>query len=234
MIYGLWPADVSGEFNVSPPAVKSLNADSSYLNLSASSNVVEIPVYLTDQSIPVAPTWYVGNWSKIRAQGVPANDHSPHGSTILRIPLFYRIKWVDMYAGEFKDDKNQPLCKSGGLPLIRDSEYAGTLQLHIDYEEDANVDDSYITLVPPDDKIKFSLKNKPFNDTSANFLTGWRNLTKTGTQVSFNNLEETDKTIDLSVEVNKGSDVYLSIDPLTADGVYCKMTNIKGTFIVDS
>ena len=42
--------------------------------------------------------------------------------------------------------------------------------------------------------------------------------------------EWTGKKVTINIEVKKGQDVWMRIDPLTADGIYCTMSNLDVTF----
>ena len=114
----------------------------------------------------------------------------------------------------------------------------GKIKLKIKYEEKANTDTTVVSLTP-DHKIRTYFKNKPFTDTTGRFMRGHTNLDGTGTQVELNGTEWNqdpttfNKEITVNIPVQKGDSIWIRIDPLTSNGVYCIMTDITCDYITE-
>ena len=226
-IYGIWGANVSGEMNVAPPFISS---DFNYIDLSKSPNHVTVPYRVKRLGFNSQNSWGTGGASVYG--NFQASTKSPYaGSMNLTFPLFYRVKWADMLSGEFKLDKKS-LCKSDGFPIITNADRKGEIKLTIEYEERASTDPSVVTLTV-DNKIKLYFKNKPFTDNTGTYYKGYKNLDGKDPAVELNGLEWTDGKITLNIPIEKNDSVWMRIDPLTSNGVYCAMTNYKCEFVTE-
>ena len=229
-IYGMWGTNVTGDTNAAPPVVTS--DYTLYIDLSGSPNKVTVPFRAKSMGLGVQNSYQDG-WRRGSVQGAPVTL----GNLTLSIPLFYRVKWADMLSGEFKY-KGDSLCKSDGYPLVDNIEKDGNIKLKIKYEEKANTDTSVVSLTP-DHKIKTYFKNKPFTDATGTFYSGYKNLDGTGTIEVLNGTEwnkdpvTNEKEIKLYIPVKKGDSIWMRIDPLTSDGVYCAMTDISCEFVTE-
>ena len=226
-IYAMWGSDVAGEMNVAPPIIS--NRDFNYIDLSESPNHVTVPFKIANIGIGVQNSYAVGSdWRYGHFQGYKS---SPLGDMNLSFPLFYRVKWSDMLSGEFKRN-NESLGKSAGYPIIENSDQKGEIKLTINYEERANTDTSVVTLTT-DNVIRIYFKNKPFTDTTGTYYRGYKNLEGIGTAVEFNGVEWSDGKITVNIPIEKNDSVWMRIDPLTANGVYCSMTSYNCDLITD-
>lgn len=229
-IYSMWGRDVSslGDTNVAPPIV---DADFKYIDLSKSPNKVTIPFKVLNIGITAQNSYldldvfHLGNFQTNTA----SNDSL--GEFTLTFPLFYRVNWADMLSGEFKYH-GASLCKSDGFPIAENIEQSGEIKLIIKYVEKTSSDPS-VVIVSPDQKIKTYIKNKPFTDPTGSFYKGYTNLKATGTDVELNGIEWTDNEMKFIIPVKKNDSIWLRIDPLTADGVYCEMTDIQCTLVTE-
>ena len=226
LIYGVWGTDVSGDTNVAPPIA---HADFDYIDLSESPNYVEVPFKI--KSLGLSVQHDILNYSNNELGHFQSSSLTPAGDLTLKVPLFYRVKWADMYSGEFKY-KGNSLCKSDGYPVIVNAQNKGNVKLKITYEEKASTDTSVISLTP-DHKIKTYFKNKPFTDSSSEYIKGYTNVDGTGTLVNLNGTEWTTKQITVNIPVEKGGSVWMRIDPLTSDGIYCSMTDYSCTLVTE-
>ena len=231
-IYGIWGSDVTGEMNVAPPLVTTDYFN--YIDLSESPNGVTVPYRVKRLGINSQNSW--GTGGACSYGNFQAGTKSPYaGSMNLTFPLFYRIRWADMLSGEFKVNK-ESLCKSDGFPVILESEQKGDMKLTIEYEERSDTDTSVVSLTP-DQKIKTYFKNKPFTDTTGTYYMGYKNLDGTGAIVELNGTEWNvdpvtgKKEIKINIPIEKNDSVWMRIDPLTSNGVYCAMTKYKCEFI---
>lgn len=231
-IYSMWGRDVSslGDINVAPPVVR---ADFDYLDLSKSPNGIIVPFNVRNIGFSAQNSYQNSNSEYFRYGNF--QTHSPNdtikGTMNLTFPLFYRVKWSDMLSGEFKFHGNS-LCKSDGLPIVEDIDQAGEIKLKIKYEEKTANDPSVVSLVA-DQKIKTYFKNKPFTDSTGTFWKGFTNLEGTGSAVELNGTEWTEKEITVNIAVKKGDSIWMRIDPLTADGVYCEMTDMSCILVTE-
>ena len=145
----------------------------------------------------------------------------------LTVPLFHRISWSNLYSRAFTNiDSRASLGKGEGLPIIVNSTDAGTLTLKFKYEEKADTDTSLVTLTP-DNKIKTYFKDKKFTDASGNYSFGRISTAVDAPSVSLNGTEWTGKEVTVIIDIKKEDEVWMRIDPLTSDGIYCKMTDFK-------
>ena len=218
-IYAMWGTDVAGDMNVAPPIIS--NRDFKYIDLSKSPNYITVPFKIANIGIGVQNSFATGSgWRYGHFQGY---KYIPLGDMSFSFPLFYRVKWSDMLSGEFKNN-NESLSKSAGLPIIENAERKGEIKLTIKYEERANTDSSVVTLTT-DNKIKIYFKNKSFTDPTGTYYRGYKNLEGTGTAVELNGVEWTDGKITVNIPIEKNDSVWMRIDPLTENGVYCSMTS---------
>ena len=223
-IYAMWGSDVVGDTNVAPPLITS---DFTYLDLSGSPNTVTVPYKVKSLGIGTQ-TPYTGN-SNLEKGHFQSSSVREVGSFTLTFPLFYRVNWADMLSGEFKfNDKS--LCKSDGYPIIVNSPDKGNVKLKISYDERVSIDSSVVILAP-DQKIKTYFNNKPFTDPSSTSVKGYTNVDGKGDQVNLNGTEWTKNEITVNIPVEKGGSIWMRIDPLTPDGVYCSMTNYSCTLV---
>ena len=242
-IYAMWGSDVYGTMNIAPPVKEA--GEGYYIDLSSSPNLVPINFYVITVSItgvaPHPPTnnnlKYDNNLGAAQSTGrvdwnsIDADGHPPvHGSIVFNMPLFYRATWSQICSGDFKNSDGNAIAKGDGYPIIINSKNTGTLKLKIKYEETSDTDTSYVTLTP-DNKVKSYFKNKPFNDLTGSYVRGYTNYDGTGTQVTLNGTEWTGKEINTNIKINAGDSLWMRIDPLTSDGVYCKMTDWKCEFV---
>ena len=227
-VYSMWGTNVTGQMNVAPP--QEYDGTNYYLDLSNSPNSVTVPFKTVALSFGAQHPWGMaagGHYGSIQA----STRAWPQGEFSLTIPLFYRINWYDMLSGEFRY-KGKSLPKAYGYPIVENVEKDGKIKLTIKYEERTSNDSSVVSLTP-DHKIKTYFKNKPFTDSSGTFLRGYTNLDGTGTEVELNGTEwnkdpvTSAKEIKVNIPVKKGDDIWMRIDPLTSDGVYCAMTDIN-------
>ena len=229
-IFGMWGANVSGDTNAAPPIIK--NDYTYYIDLSGSPNYVPVPFRAKACGLGLQDQYQDGD---LRGT-VQAGPHTL-GDITLRFPLFYRVRWADMLSGEFKY-KGESICKSDGYPIVDNIEKDGKIKLKIKYEEKTDNDTSVVTLTP-DQKIKTYFKNKPFTDTSGTYYEGYTNIDGTGTQVELNGNEwNQDATtgsreITVNIPVKKGDIIWMRIDPLASNGVYCAMNDISCELITE-
>ncbi|MBR1454468.1 MAG: hypothetical protein IJ593_07460 [Lachnospiraceae bacterium] len=237
LIYGMWGADVDGDVNVAPPA--KYENDLYYLDLSSATTSSINEFYIYNPNFVAAAgresTWDVHAKDNGKTKMWHGTYKAGNAGTIdMTIPLFYRIPWKNFYSSEFKIKKSGDyLCKSDGMPIIIDADDNGQLQLKIEYEELADFDASVVTLIS-DQKIKTYFKTAPFTDENGTYLTGYKNLNGHGTAESFNGTEWTSGEITISLDVKKGDSVWMRIDPLTSDGVYCKMKSYDCVLVTES
>ena len=85
----------------------------------------------------------------------------------------------------------------------------------------------------PDNKIKTYFKNKPFTDATGTYYRGYKNLKGEGSLVTLNGTEWTSKEITVNIPLKSGESVYMRIDPLTSDGVYCTMTGFNCEYTME-
>ena len=233
----MFGADVAGFINLSPH-IKVIN-DFTFIDLSDSPNYLQMSVWPGNGQVAgMAPSDRIAHHF--------ADTTLAHGTTIassysrnqiereywntptdITIPLFHRASWSNLCSAAFKNrGNNNPLTKGGGLPILIDADDNGTLTLSFDYEENSKTDTSLVTLTA-DNKIKTYFKNKNFLDTTGTFYSGYLNDATTGTTTILNGTEWTGKKVKVRIEVKKGEDVWMRLDPLTADGIYCNMSNYK-------
>ena len=233
-VYSMWGTNVTGQMNVAPP--QEYDGTNYYLDLSNSPNSVTVPFRTVALSFGAQHPWGMaagGHFGSIQA----STRGWPQGSISLTIPLFYRVDWYDMLSGEFRY-KGKSLPKAYGYPIVENVEKDGKIKLTIKYEERTSNDSTVVTLTP-DHKIKTYFKNKPFTDSSGTFLRGYTNLEGIGTEVELNGTEwnidpvTSAKEIKVNIPVKKGDNIWMRIDPLTSDGVYCVMTDIKCDYIFE-
>ncbi len=235
LYYAFFGSDINTNVNIAPH-VKHL-ADYDYLDLSKSENSITLEAEPSGLGLSAVHP-HLGRTSY--GSSVPKRLHAVEfgaGSTIdnvnLTIPLFYRATWSEIKTDAFKNrfDK-QPLAKGAGLPILVDAENAGTVTLSFNYEEDSNTDSSVVRCTP-DQKIKTYFKTKNFLDKDGKYWSGWTNLNASGSGVNLNGTEWTGGEVKITIDVKKGDSIWMRIDPLTEDGVYCTMSNYKCNLTVE-
>ena len=174
---------------------------------------------------------------------VPWGNDAPHcswfydggtGSTefTITIPLFYRLSYGSLRNYAHKTLSGEYLKKSDGYPIMAEAPANGMLQLTINYEEKVDVDTTVTGTMTLDNKVKTYFKNKRFSDNTGEFYQGYKNIAGTGTKVTLNGTEWTSKQITINIQdIKKGDAVWMRIDPLTENGIYCVMNNINAMFI---
>ena len=239
-IFSMWGADVTGMMNFAPPIEEA--GVGKYINLAESPNVVTVPMIVKQITLsgnsampPNKGTVFDQNLGTTQSVG-QVDDAPERGQTTFSIPLFYKASWSNICAGDFKNKDGNALCKSDGMPIIIDSTSNGELKLQIKYEEKADTDTTIVTLTP-DHKIKTYFKNEKFTDDKSEFLYGYTNYDGTGTITELNGTEwnknatTDEKIISVNIPLQKGDSVWMRIDPLTSNGIYCAMTDYKCEFI---
>ena len=199
-----------------------------YIDLSESGEEVSYGVSMQSINLTNVVPWDTKTQHTSWLWAQPANNPT----FTLTIPLFYRVKYSDLRNRAHKSLKGEYLKKGDGYPVFQDAEKDGNLQLKFKYEEKTNVDTTVTTLTV-DHKIKTYFKNKRFSDTSGTFYQGYKKIDGSGTKVSLNGTEWTGREVTVNIPVKKGDDVWMRIDPLTANGIYCQMTDIQATFVTE-
>ena len=220
--YAMYGSDEDGETNIGPlPKTSSRN---NYIDLSESGNSTYYIAYARDLNITT--NMPMNTTDTLKYLSVNRLYQEDDELLTITIPLWYRVKWGDVLSPDFKTSKGEYLKKNAGYPIIEDAEKAAQLKITIKYEEKTDHDSTVVSLTP-DNKIKTYFKNKKFDDDSGTFYKGYTNLDGTGSEVTLNGTEWTDGKITVLMNVSKGDSVWMRIDPITQDGVYCQMTDMS-------
>ena len=223
--YSMFGQDCKIETNVAP---KQLYASTGgYLDLSESTSSTTYRAKMQSFNIVNTVPWgtKTDHNSWIYGTGYISNIEF-----IITVPLFYRIQYGELRNRVHKTLSGEYLKKGGGYPILQEADANGNLRLQIKYEEKKDTDTSVVTLTT-DNKIKTYFKNKRFDDIKGEYYQGTKDLDGKGTLISLNGTEWTTGIITINVEVKKGEDVWMRIDPLTENGVYCLMTDINAVFV---
>lgn len=226
--YSLFGADQDDSIEVNVAPKSQYASTGNYLDLSESGNTVSYRATM-------------GRFNIVNT--VPWTNDAPHsswyydkgnagGEFIITIPLFYRMKYSDLRNYAHKTLSGEYLKKGDGYPIMAEAPANGMLQLTINYEEKVDVDTTVTGTMTLDNKVKTYFKNKRFSDNTGEFYQGYKNIAGTGTKVTLNGTEWTSKKITLNIQdIKKGDAVWMRIDPLTENGIYCVMNNITAMFI---
>ena len=220
--YAMYGSDEDGETNIGPlPKTSSRN---DYIDLSESGNSTYYQAYARDLNITT--NMPMNQATSLKYLSINREYKEANELLTMTIPLWYRVKWGDVLSPDFKTSKGNYLKKNAGYPILEDAEKAAQLKITIKYEEKTDHDSTLVPLAP-DNKIKTYFKNKKFDDSSGTFYKGYTNLDGTGSEVTLNGTEWTNGKITVLMTVSKGDSVWMRIDPITQDGVYCKMTEMS-------
>ena len=177
---------------------------------------------------PIAATFTMGRLVGANAGG--GNPLYEQNVTITSTDVTINVPVVTrFYVRDLKSPiaiyKNENLNVCGGIPILAEAQKAGTLKVKIKSEK-AYDDPSKGSIANANAHIKF--KKTTFTDTLTNYASGTYGSTETsatfdGSQ-TINIKEETFK-----LNVNKGEDIWLNIDPITL-GQHIKITSLECEF----
>ena len=227
--YSMFGANVDESIKVNVAPKMKNSSQGYYVDLSESGESTSYKVKMSSINLTNVVPWNTKTNHTTWMYGNPSNTVE----FTMTIPLFYRLKYSELRNRVHKSTTGEYLSKGDGYPVLLKADKKGNLQLKIKYEEKANVDTTVVTSITPDNKIKTYFKNKRWSDTTGTFYQGYTNLKGTGTKVSLNGTEWTSKEITVNIPVKEGEDVWMRIDPLTSNGIYCLMTDIQATYVTE-
>ena len=149
----------------------------------------------------------------------------------LSLPVWPTLKLADINSNYFKYEKS-PLTKGQGLPIAKDILSNGVLHINATYETNRIIS-TYTTT-----GIEVDVADRAFTENNLKYLEGYDddvdpNRT-TSVIKSLHNLQvdNTAKTLKLSIPVKKDDNVWLRIAPATLDGgYYAKLKDLKVTLV---
>ena len=227
--YSMFGADVDDSIKVNVAPKLQNSSVGQYIDLSESGNTTSYDVTMSSINLTNVVPWNTKSAHTSFVYSGPQNSTT----FTMTIPLFYRLKYSELRNRVHRSLKGEYLTKGDGYPVLQDADKDGYLQLKIKYEERVDIDTSFVPAVTLDNKVKTYFKNKRFSDTTGTFYRGTKDLDGRGTTVSLNGTEWTGKEITVYMPVKKGEDVWMRIDPLTENGVFCVMTDIQAVYITE-